>query len=173
MSASVTHGLRAGRKANRLSFWTGIAIGALILFLFGGLVDKILRRDTIDRRASRMLATFQRVGGTLVKIGQQLSMRLDMLPYAYCRELMKLLDAVKPFKTEYAIRAVERVTGRPLAEVFSTFDPVPIGSASIGHSNSMGHNRSLRCADTSRTCPEGTSNASAARIGPRSKSRSG
>lgn len=107
-------------------------IGALLLFALGGLVDKILRRDTIDRRAARMLATFQRVGGTLVKIGQQLSMRLDMLPYAYCRELMKLLDSVKPFKTEYAIRAVERVTGRPLGEVFSTFDPVPIGSASIG-----------------------------------------
>ena len=33
MSVSAARGLRAGRKAYRLSFWTGIAIGALILFL--------------------------------------------------------------------------------------------------------------------------------------------
>jgi ubiquinone biosynthesis protein len=106
-------------------------ISAFVLFGLGNLVDRLLRRDSVERRAARLLKTFQRVGGTLIKIGQQLSMRLDMLPYAYCRELMKLLDSVKPFQTSYAIKRVEASIGKPLGEVFSAFDPVPIGSASI------------------------------------------
>ena len=32
---------------------------------------------------------------------------------------------------DQAIRIVERATGRPLAETFATFDPEPIGSASL------------------------------------------
>jgi ubiquinone biosynthesis protein len=75
--------------------------------------------------------TFANIGGTFIKFGQQMAIRVDLLPYAYCEELTKLLDRVEPFPSAQAITAVERVTGKPLAETFRTFDPAPIGSASV------------------------------------------
>jgi predicted unusual protein kinase regulating ubiquinone biosynthesis (AarF/ABC1/UbiB family) len=38
---------------------------------------------------------------------------------------------VKPFPTQHAIDAIERVTGKKISELFSVFDPSPIGSASL------------------------------------------
>ena len=67
----------------------------------------------------------------MVKLGQQLSLRADLLPFQYCEELAKMLDSVPPFPVEHAIDAIERTTKRPLGKVFTVFDPVPIGSASL------------------------------------------
>ena len=50
----------------------------------------------------------ERAGGTFVKLGQQLAMRVDLLPWAYCVELSKMLDRMIPFPTEQALQAVER-----------------------------------------------------------------
>ena len=103
----------------------------MFIFLSGILGDKIRQRDTIMIRAVRLRETFARISGTFIKFGQQAAVRADSLPYATCEELTKLLDKVAPFPTEQAIAAIERVTGRPLAETFQQFDPEPIGSASI------------------------------------------
>ncbi len=67
----------------------------------------------------------------MIKVGQQLSVRADLLPYAYCIELGKLLDNVPPIPTQKAISIIERNLGRPIEEIFDTFDPTPIGSASL------------------------------------------
>jgi ubiquinone biosynthesis protein len=88
-------------------------------------------RSIEDRRAVRLRQVIEQAGGTLVKIGQQLSIRLDMLPTRYCQELAQMLDSVPPFPTEEAIATIERTTGKKLAEIFAVFDPQPIGSASI------------------------------------------
>lgn len=104
---------------------------ALALFGMGIFVDKLRKRDSPENRARRLFATFQEIGGTIIKIGQQLAMRVDLLPYVYCKELAKLMDSVKPFPVRLAIEAVERSLGKPIGEVFASFDPVPIGSASI------------------------------------------
>ena len=66
-----------------------------------------------------------------MKLGQQLAMRVDLLPWAYCVELSKMLDRMIPFSTEQALQAVERTIKRPWQEVFAVFDPKPIGSASL------------------------------------------
>jgi len=71
------------------------------------------------------------MGGTFVKLGQQLSTRLDILPFETCDELAKMLDASPPFPTTEAIAIIERATGKRLAETFAAFDPVPLGSASV------------------------------------------
>lgn len=114
------------------------SIGRLLLWLLGGLqfvlgnlLDKLLRRDSIRRRAVRMRTILERLGPTFVKFGQQLSVRADLLPYEFCEELAGMLDRVRPFPSEEAIAAVERAVGRPLAEVFAVFDPEPVGSASV------------------------------------------
>ena len=101
------------------------------LFFSGVLVDRLLRRDSVSRRAVRLRKTFERLGGTFIKVGQQMSMRLDLLPFEYCNELAKMLDKVKPFDVKLAVETIERTTKQPLTETFSSFDPEPIGSASL------------------------------------------
>ncbi|MDI1433116.1 ABC1 kinase family protein [Polyangium sorediatum] len=102
-----------------------------IFYMLAVLWDRVRGKDSVESRAKRLLQSFQRIGGSLVKIGQQLAIRVDVLPYEYCRELAKLLDAMKPFPVEQAVEAIERATGKPLDETFLIFDPEPIGSASI------------------------------------------
>jgi predicted unusual protein kinase regulating ubiquinone biosynthesis (AarF/ABC1/UbiB family) len=111
----------------RLLVW----VRALASFALGTLWDSIRRRDSEERRAVRLRQMFEKAGGTFVKIGQQMSIRLDLLPARYCHELARMLDHVPAFPVEQAIQAVERSTGQPLSATFSQFDPQPIGSASV------------------------------------------
>ncbi len=111
----------------RLLVW----LRGLALF-FGGVVwDKLRGRASPRRNAVRLRETITRIGGSFIKLGQQASVRVDLLPQPYTEQLTALLDQVDPFPVERAIAAIERVTGRPLDETFSVFDPEPIGSASI------------------------------------------
>lgn len=103
----------------------------IIAFAGGTFVDVVRRRDTERRRAVRLRETITRIGGSFIKLGQQASVRADLLPQAYCEELTSLLDQVDPFPVDQAIEAIERVTGRPLGDTFAAFDPSPVGSGSI------------------------------------------
>lgn len=104
---------------------------AILYFQLGTWRDLIRHRDSQERRAIRLRETFEKVGGTFVKIGQQMASRLDLLPQRYCEELATMLDRFPPFPTEQAIAIIEQTTGQKLEDIFSVFDPVPIGSASI------------------------------------------
>ena len=115
------------RSLRRLLSWLRL----LASLLLGILIDKLLRRDSLERRAARLRQTLERGGGTFVKLGQQAAMRIDLLPWEYCVELSKMLDAMTPFPVADALAAVERTTGRPWQESFAVFDPRPVGSASI------------------------------------------
>jgi ubiquinone biosynthesis protein len=115
------------RPAIRLLVWAW----AIAIFLLGNLRDVVLGRSSIGRRAERLRRVFEETGASFIKLGQQLSLRADLLPYPYCVELSKMLDQVKPFPTKDAIAIVERSLRRPLREVFAEFDPEPIGSGSI------------------------------------------
>lgn len=117
----------AFQALRRMMLWIWLAI----LLAAGNLLDWILRRSTIESRAIRMRLTLQRGGPTFVKIGQQLSLRIDLLPYQYAAELEKMLDHVPPFPVEQAIAAIEEAIGGPLEKEFAAFDPKPIGAASI------------------------------------------
>ena len=127
MMRSMTFKTNFIRVIGRLFVW----LYAAAYFVGGTLRDSLLRRNTIQRRAARLSRTFEKAGGTFIKVGQQLSMRLDLLSWTYCIELSKLLDKMQPFPTEKAIEAIERVTGKPLDETFAVFDPEPVGSASM------------------------------------------
>jgi ubiquinone biosynthesis protein len=111
----------------RLFTWMA---GAL-RFLLGNTLDIVMRRDSLQRRAVRLRRVFEDIGGSFAKLGQQLSLRADILPYAYCVELSQMLDNARPFPTSEAIAIIKRNLGRRLEDVFAVFDPVPIGSASL------------------------------------------
>lgn len=113
-------------------------IGRLFVWLYvlsnllGGILwDKLLGRDSLKRRAIRLRSSLEWAGGTFVKFGQQAAMRIDLLPWEYCKELAQMLDQMPVFPVEYALETVTRTTGKSWDELFAVFDPQPIGSASI------------------------------------------
>ena len=76
--------------------------------------------------------TLEDLGPTYVKIGQIMSSRPDLLPEAYCKELEKLRQNVKPLDPAVARAVIEEETGKPIDEIYSEFRDEPLGSASIG-----------------------------------------
>ncbi len=115
------------RSFARLAFW----LWAAARFFIPNLWDRLLGRANINRRACRLLRILESSGLTAIKLGQQFSIRVDLLPEAYTRELSKLLDKVPAFPHERALRAVTKLTEKPLEETFAAFDPEPIGQASV------------------------------------------
>lgn len=84
------------------------------------------------KRAIRLRDTALEMGGVLVKVGQFLSSRVDLLPSEYIEELALLQDEVPgvPFA---GIRAViEAEFGAPLESIFREFNPSPVAAASLG-----------------------------------------
>jgi ubiquinone biosynthesis protein len=80
----------------------------------------------------RLRQTLDDLGPTFVKFGQLLSTRSDILPDSVLAELQKLQDTVRPMPAGAAQAIIERELGAPVEEVFTRFDPEPLGSASIG-----------------------------------------
>lgn len=80
----------------------------------------------------RLRRSLDDLGPTFVKFGQLLSTRSDILPESVLFELQKLQDTVAPMPLGVAQSIIERELEAPVEEVFAAFDPVPLGSASIG-----------------------------------------
>lgn len=69
--------------------------------------------------------------GGIAKLGQLASCRPDLVGPIWASELARLQDDVPPVDAA-AIRArVEAELGRPIADVFATFDDVPLAAASL------------------------------------------
>lgn len=87
-------------------------------------------RIRLSAIAFRSLAV--ELGGVLIKVGQFLSSRVDVLPRVFTDELMGLQDEVPPVDFE-AIRSVaEGEFGCSLMEKYVSFDPTPLAAASLG-----------------------------------------
>jgi len=127
MKLSSTPRVGTALLLKRLWVWLGV----FATFYSHVVTDVLRRRDTQTRRAIHLRRIIERSGGTLVKIGQQMSLRLDILPVSYCEQLAMMRDKMPPFDTAAAITTIERSTGQPLRNMVSTFDPVAIESTSI------------------------------------------
>ena len=88
-------------------------------------------RKQNEPRGVRIRKALEDLGPIYVKFGQALSTRKDLLPEDIADELVKLQDKVPPFSSDLAISIIERELGKPIAENFSHFDPVPLASASV------------------------------------------
>ena len=89
------------------------------------------QRSAGATRGARLRLALEELGPVFVKFGQALSTRPDLLPADIVDELAKLQDRVPPFPGEIASAMLEKIYGRPLSEVFSSFDIVPLAAASI------------------------------------------
>jgi ubiquinone biosynthesis protein len=92
---------------------------------------RALAGHTAEPRGQRLREALETLGPIYVKFGQVLSTRRDMLPLDIADELAKLQDRVPPFSSDLAVAEVERELGKPLAELFATFERNPLASASI------------------------------------------
>jgi predicted unusual protein kinase regulating ubiquinone biosynthesis (AarF/ABC1/UbiB family) len=78
----------------------------------------------------RSLAT--EMGGVMIKVGQFLSTRVDVLPEEITGELVNLQDEVAPETFEDIRRIAEKDLGGPLRSFFLEFKPEPMAAASLG-----------------------------------------
>ncbi len=71
----------------------------------------------------------------MIKVGQFLSSRLDVLPVEITRELEGLQDEVAPEPIDSIVAQVERELGLPIDVAFEWFDTMPIAAASLGQAH--------------------------------------
>lgn len=82
--------------------------------------------------AGRFREMAVRMGGVMIKLGQFLSARLDVLPSEVTEELSGLQDEV-PAETFEAIRELaEEDLGQSLEQAFESFEHEPLAAASLG-----------------------------------------
>lgn len=90
---------------------------------------KLAKRDT---RPTILKSFFESAGGSWVKLGQQLAIRIDFLPERLVDELSSLLDDVPPFKYEIAKKMFLEDLGALPESIFTGFSQHPVASASFG-----------------------------------------
>ncbi len=120
-----------------------------IIQLFRFLISDILREKLQQRvlgkkwvesrrtarnqlRAERFRTTALELGGVLIKLGQYLSARFDLLPEEWLVELAKLQDSVPPVDFAELRPILEQDFGDKLEKLFLEFDTTPIAAASLG-----------------------------------------
>lgn len=115
-----------GRVTLGIAFWE-IALQTL-------LGKKVVRRGR-DARIARYASDFRkmavRMGGVMIKLGQFMSARVDMLPSIITDELASLQDEVPPAPLE-GIRAVIRKELGPPEAIFTHFETGVQAAASLG-----------------------------------------
>jgi ubiquinone biosynthesis protein len=131
-------GFGGGRRENLVRF--GQIGRVLIRHGFGFVFD--VRRERREKRGAeellapnvglRLRRTLDDLGPTFVKFGQLLSTRSDVIPEGILLELEKLQNTAAPIPLEQAQGVIEEELGAPIGKFFVEFDPVQLGSASIG-----------------------------------------
>ncbi|MET1087992.1 MAG: AarF/UbiB family protein, partial [Arthrobacter sp.] len=102
-----------------------------------GLV-RIAERTRVKRMrlfAQRFHALAVDLGGLMIKVGQFLSSRLDVLPPEITQELEGLQDEVPPVSFSAIRTLAEAELGAPLDELFASVEETPIAAASLGQAH--------------------------------------
>ena len=85
-----------------------------------------------DYYASHTVSKLGELQGMYCKYGQTAAGFTNTFGDAWIKEFRKLENEVPPRSVEVVQKTIEEETGKPVDSTFSEFDPVPLGSASIG-----------------------------------------
>lgn len=80
----------------------------------------------------RIRLTLESLGPSYIKFGQVMSTRPDLVPPSMLAELKKLQERVPPFASSAAVERLEEELGKPLNELFASFDTTPLAAGSLG-----------------------------------------
>ncbi len=130
---------RAAALARRLVRPQRFPPGARVLSVATGIGSALLTWAVRDRGtprsrsglSRRLRPAFERLGPTFIKLGQIISAGEGIFPDELVDEFRLLRDRVPPEPFAAVRRTIEEDLGRPLADVFSSFDRRPLASASI------------------------------------------
>jgi predicted unusual protein kinase regulating ubiquinone biosynthesis (AarF/ABC1/UbiB family) len=126
-----------GRYFRILYFFAGV-IARFILWelIIARLGFRKWTRRTRPERSRREAVRFRvlalHMGGVMIKVGQFLSSRLDVLPPEVTDELANLQDEVPAVPYEEIKELAENELDAPLVEKFEWFDESPLAAASLG-----------------------------------------
>ena len=105
-------------------------LGWLLPFQWG--LFKHPRRDEPYSGPEHLRMAFEDLGPTFIKLAQILSTRGDLIGPEYASELARLQSDVPAIDFPHMAEVLDAELPMPRGDVFATFDPEPIGSASIG-----------------------------------------
>lgn len=120
-----------------LTFFFGMLLSMLWWdIVLPGIGLRRLSRHNRKQRFRKIAVNFRvkaiQMGGVMIKVGQFLSARLDVLPREFTDELAGLQDEVQPEKFSDIRRVLEDELKTTIGEKFEYFDETPIAAASIG-----------------------------------------
>ncbi len=96
-----------------------------------GMAPWRLRRAPEMSRGARLRRALEELGPVFIKFGQVFSTRRDLLPPDIADELARLQDEVPPFPAQRSVEIIERALGKPVTELFASFEAEPLASASV------------------------------------------
>ncbi|WP_043670876.1 ABC1 kinase family protein [Clavibacter michiganensis] len=126
------------RRILRFAAWNLAVTWWYELFL-----PRVGLRRIADRTRTRRMKRFARrfrvlaveLGGLMIKVGQFMSSRLDVLPPEITAELEDLQDEVPAVPFPEISALAERELGMPLAEAYAWVDETPVAAASLGQAH--------------------------------------
>ncbi|MEO6198873.1 MAG: 2-polyprenylphenol 6-hydroxylase [Sphingomicrobium sp.] len=92
---------------------------------------RIARFGARQPRTPDYAAALQEIGPAAIKLGQTLSTRPDLIGEEAAANLSQLQDKLPPAPFASVRQTIESAFGVPLESLYSTFDEVPVGAASI------------------------------------------
>jgi len=97
------------------------------------LLERMNAADEVDKYSLpvRLRMSFEELGPTFIKLGQLLGSRPDLAPTDLVEELSKLNDNVQALPFETIEQVLKDEFGENLYKQFASFNPQPIGAASI------------------------------------------
>jgi ubiquinone biosynthesis protein len=92
---------------------------------------KVARFGTIQPKAPDYAGAFRAIGPAAIKLGQTLATRPDLVGDEAAHNLLELQDKLPPVDFALIRAEIESTFAKPLEALFTSFDPEPVGAASV------------------------------------------
>ena len=124
--------IAAALARHGLAAWAARGGGIAGFAPIENLVHRVVSDEDINASdGQRLRGALAELGTTAIKFGQMLSLRSDLVGKDIAEELALLQAQVPADPPGVAVRTVEAQLGKPIAELYQSFDPEPFASGSV------------------------------------------